>query len=106
MTTTTSLSKGDIAHIQRTAQTVPPIQRSVRRSFYGAELLAMGYSSVNGEAIETDRCYAVDTIREENVVAYLTSLCRERGMEALPAIAEELRTVGLVRGSNKHFVKL
>lgn len=102
--THTSLSRGDIAHIQRTAQTVPPIQRTVRRSLYGAELIAMGYSTYHGEPIDVERYYTVDTIRQENVVAYLTNICREHGMSALPAVVEELRTVGLVRGGNKHFV--
>lgn len=105
-TTTEPLTKGDIAHIQRTAQTVPPIQRTVRRTLYGAELMAMGYDSVHGEPIEADRYYAVDTIREENVVALLTNHCREHGMVALPALAAELRNVGCKRGVSQHFVKL
>lgn len=104
MQTTTTLSKGDIAHIQRTALGIPPVQRTVRRSIYGHELLAMGYETVNSEAIEADRYYVIETIREESVVLLLTNHCRERGMHALPAFVAELRDANASARDPRRFV--
>lgn len=105
MQATTTLSKGDIAHIQRTALGIPPVQRTVRRSIYGHELLAMGYETVNGEAIEVDRYYAIDTIREESVVLLLAAHCRDNGMQALPAIVASLRDADVSKRDARRFVQ-
>lgn len=74
-----------ITIIQHFARTMPSYWQYTKRRLSGAELLDMGYTHWEGEAVDAERHYTVEVRVHTNQVRRLTKLYRTKGAEVLSA---------------------
>lgn len=84
------LTPADIEAIQRLARRIEPLQRTVRRTISGAQLLDMGYNDVDCKSINPTAQYAVDVIKEANTTLVLIDIARQQGMQVVHDAIKEL----------------